>query len=468
MNSLFRLASRVWHALAGLIERLAGGTSARADAGTRAHEFHSDAAAIEEAPVPVSAYTTLYVVLGLLTAAIVWSVVGSVDRIVVARGRVVTTAPVIVMQPFTTSRILKIHVKAGDRVTKGQVLVSFDPAFAAADKSSMEQKVRALAAETARIEAELSGRGRFLAGDASDSETRAQAELFGRRTAQFTAEQSVRDNRQRQIEAQIASNDSAIVGLRRQLELAQRVSEIRTQLRARDAGSTLEVMVAERDEIDLNLRLQNALGDNERLKAQRAELVAERQSFLNQWRGELNQRLVAARQEQAQAVEALNKARRMDEFTEMTASEDAVVLELAERSEGSVLREAETLITLVPVDADLSVEADVLSRDVGFISVNDPVRVKLEAYPFQQYGTLDGTLAVLSPDSVPVRGEDKSNVVFHATVRLTQTVGSLVERGIRLRPGLIATAEIKAGTRSIASYVLDPVVGVLDESMTEP
>ena len=100
--------------------------------------------------------------------------------------------------------------------------------------------------------------------------------------------------------------------------------------------------------------------------------------------------------------------------------------------------------------------------------VGDAVRVKLEAFPFQQFGTLEGRLDVLSPDSVPVKQGERTNVVFHAEVHLKETAGSVAGLGIRLRPGLVATAEIKAGERSIASYVLDPVVQTFDESLREP
>src|SRR4029078_5366572 len=77
-----------------------------------AHAFKPDAAAIEEAPVPLSAHIALYTVLSLLVIAILWSIFGSLDRIVVSPGKVATRTPMIVMQPFTTSRILQIDAKA--------------------------------------------------------------------------------------------------------------------------------------------------------------------------------------------------------------------------------------------------------------------------------------------------------------------------------------------------------------------
>jgi HlyD family secretion protein len=451
------------------IDRMFGGVPA--EPGTSeaalAQGFKPDATAIEEAPIPVSAYSALYVVLAVLVAGITWSIVGQVDRIVIAQGKVVTTAPVIVMQPFTTSRIAKLHVKAGDRVRKGQTLVSFDPAFAQADQTSLEQKVRALSAEIDRINAELAGR-EFTAAANADNERKTQAQLFAQRVAQFEAEMAVRDSREHQVEAQIDSDNKSMEGLTRQLDLAKGVTDIRRQLQEKQLGSTIQLMAAQKEQEDIDLRLKNTASDREKLNQQKAEIVAERQSFLDHWHGDLNQRLSDARKEEAAAVEDLNKAKKLKDFTELTSPVDAVVLELADRSEGSVLREAETLITLVPDDAELNLEADILSRDVGFVALGDPVRVKLEAYPFQQYGTLDGKLDVLSPDSLPVKDGERTNVIFRGEIHLKETAGSAAGHGIKLRPGLVATAEIKAGQRSIASYILDPVIQTTDESLREP
>jgi HlyD family secretion protein len=455
-----------WSWLGLWIERRIGGPSA-ADPSV-VHAFKPDAAAIEEAPIPISANSALYVILTLLLVAVLWSIFGTLDRVVVAQGRVVTTQPMIVMQPFTTSRVLGVHVKPGDRVRKDQVLVSFDPAFAAADEATLAQRVRALAAEIDRIDAELSGERSFAAGVDSNPEQRAQAEIFAQRMSQFAAEIAVRDSRQRQVEAQIESDRQNAEGLRRQLELARRVADIRRELLAKDAGSALESMVAEKEAIEAELRLQYVVGNQDKLRQQRAEVLAERQSFIDGWRGALNERLAAAAKEAAEAGETLNKARRMKDFAQLVAPVDGVVLELADISEGSVLREATTLVTLVPADAQLTLEANILSRDVGFVAVGDPVRVKLEAYPFQQYGTLEGHLDLVGPDSVPLTENDRTSVVFPASIDLAATVGNASAQGIRLRPGLVATAEIKTGVRSIASYILDPILRTRDESMREP
>ena len=431
-----------------------------------ANAFRSDAAAIEEAPVPLSAHAALWVVLALLIAAMVWAAVGTVDRIVVAPGKIATRTPMLVMQPFSTSRIVGIAVKPGDHVVKGQVLARFDPAFAQADVSSMQQKVDSLTAQVQRLEAQLAGRV-FTAGPEAGPERLSQEQIFVQESADLQSSLNQRDARLAQINSQVAVDETTLPGIRRQLDMAQGVVAMYQRLAAQKAAATLDIMRSQSSLIDAQNRLEGTSGDRDKLTHQRAEVAQERQSFLEKWRSDHNQQLVEARQNLAEAIETLNKANRMQDFTQLTAPVDGTVQDVADRSVGSVLREAETLVTLVPDDADLYVEAQVPARDIGYLKLGQTVRVKLESYPFQRFGTASGVLTVISPDSQALKEGDDAHRVYQVQVRLNDTA-ELAARSIHLKPGLVASAEIKTGGETIATYILRPVLRIGDESLREP
>jgi hemolysin D len=433
-----------------------------------ANAFKPDAAAIEEAPVPLSAHAALFVVAALLLTAIIWAVIGTVDRIVVAPGKIATRTPMLVMQPFTTSRVVEIAVKAGDHVVKGQVLARFDPAFAAADVSSLQQKVDSLTAQGQRLEAQLRGLP-FTAGPQDGADRITQAQIFAQELNDYNASINQRDARLGQIQSQIQLDETNLPGMQQQLGMAQRVVQMYDRLARQKAAATLDIMRSQSSLIDAQTRLQNTAGDRDKLIQQRAETQQERQSFIEKWRSDHNQQLVDTRQKLSEAVETLNKANRMQDFTQMTAPVDGIVQEVADRSVGSVLREAETLVTLVPDNADLYVEASVPSRDIGYLKLGDSVRVKLESYPFQRFGTISGVLAVISPDSQPLKeGDDKSQVIYRVQVKLDDRAAALLARSIHLKPGLVASAEIKTGGETIANYILHPIIRIGDESLREP
>ena len=431
------------------------------------HAFKPDATAIEEAPVPVSAHLALYVVLALLVIALLWTVFGSVDRIVVAPGKIATRTPLIVLQPFAASRILDIRVRPGDHVRKGQVLATFDPAFAQADVASLAYKERDLKAQVARLQAELNGSS-FEAAAGDEPDRQAQAQIFQQEMAEYSAELAQRDHRVAELDSQIKAGDATISGLQRQFKMAQKVEAIYRRLFAQKAAAPLDVMKAQSNAIDFRTRLENAVGDEEKLRQQRAGARDARQSFLDRWRGDHNKQLVQAQQDLVDATQTLRKARTMKTLTEMRAPANAVVLEVADRSPGSVLREAETLVTLVPDNAKLYIAASIPAHDIGYVKAGETVRVKLDAYPFQRYGTLNGRLASISPDSLPFSPDKPSQLVYRAQVQLTDATRALLRRGIRLRPGMVAAAQIKTGKRSIISYILNPVLRIGNESLKEP
>lgn len=109
------------------------------------------------------------------------------------------------------------------------------------------------------------------------------------------------------------------------------------------------------------------------------------------------------------------------------------------------------------------------SRDIGYLKLGDSVRIKLESYPFQRFGTANGVLTVINPDSELLKqGDEQSPRVYRVQVRLNDSPASLMKRGIRLKPGLVAAAEIKTGGETIATYILNPVLKIADESLREP
>ncbi len=246
---------RIWRALGNWVDRRFGDDEF-ADHDAIVHGFSSDAVTIEEAPVPVSAHAALYLVLTVLVIGILWAIFGSVDRIVVAAGKVATRTPLVVMQPFSTSRILQINVKAGDHVRKGQVLVVFDPAFAQADVASLQNKVETLTAQTARLEAQLGGT-HFAARPGDTAARLTQVQIFNQEMSDYQAEMKQRDSRLAQLDAQIQVDNASLPGIRSQLEMAQRVVTIQQNLRSQQAAAELDVMRAQSSMVDADLKLKN-------------------------------------------------------------------------------------------------------------------------------------------------------------------------------------------------------------------
>ena len=443
-------------------------------------DYLPDGAAIEHAPLPWLARSTLYVLAGLLVALVLWAGFAQVDRIVTAGGRLVTTAPLVVAQPLETAVVRGVDVQVGDFVRAGDRLATLDPTFAAADLADLTGKLAGVEAQIGRLRAELDGSDFTPAADNPDAAV--QAAILERRRAEYRSRLASLDEKAGQLDSAIAASRRAQAGLAERLAVVGEVEDIRRQLQERQTGSRLTYLEARIERLRMRDDL-TALQDRERESAHELRGVqADRAAFIDEWRRKTAEELVEQTRQRATLVEQIAKAERRRSLVTLTAPVDAVVLEVAKRSVGSVIREAEPLVTLVPADVPLEVEADIPSRDIGLVRVGDFVRVKLDAFPFQRHGTLPGEIRTISADAFthdPAQGAQggianpdaprpAAGAVFRTRIRLTDTRLEAVPDGTRLSPGMVASAEIRVGTRSVLSYFLYPVIRVLDEGIREP
>ena len=146
------------------------------------------------------------------------------------------------------------------------------------------------------------------------------------------------------------------------------------------------------------------------------------------------------------------------------------MLDVAQRSVGAVIKEAEALYTLVALQSPLEGEVMVEGLDVGHVEAGAEVRLKLEAWPFQKHGTLSGKVQTVSHDSFTPdpKKDEQRRPYYRARVNLSSTGLRDVPPSFRLIPGMAVMAEIKSGDRTILSYLLYPLLRGFDESIREP
>lgn len=435
-------------------------------------EFQSDAVELEERVPPKIARLTLYCVTALICAAVFWASVSKIDEVVIAPGKLITTRPTIIVQPLETSIIRTIDVTTGDVVRAGQTLATLDATFSQSDVDQQRTKFAALDAQVKRIEAELAGADYTkLAGSSPDEVL--QVQLFGQRRAFYTAQLQ---NFGQQIEGQAAAiaagkDQQAVLGSRRE-NLIQ-IESARETLYKNDTGSLVAFLASRDARLDVDADLSALHGKAAEAKHSLAKLTADRQAFIEDFRRATMEQLVELRNQRDMASDELKKMELRRNMITLTAPADAVVLDLAQRSVGSVVREAEPIVTLVPVDVPLEAEVSVGSLDIGRVAVDKEVRIKFDAYPFQKYGTASGTIKTISRDAFPPTEEGTAAgqpavPFFKARVLLADSLLQAPGEPVRLLPGMTVSAEIKVGRRTVISYFLYPLLRGLDTAIREP
>lgn len=431
-------------------------------------DFQSDTRKIDERRPPWVARATLYALVAVIIIAVTFGVIAKVDRIVVAPGKLVTTASTIVVQPLEISVVRSLEARVGDIVRKGDPLATLDPTFSEADAGQLRGKVKSLAAQIERLESELDDRP--YAPKILDDDTRLQSAVWTRRIEQNKAKLTSFNQQIRHVEAEMATKSADKAALEVRLGVAKDLEEMRAFLMQREIGSKINYLDAKGQRLQVEREMQLATNNVIELEEELERFKAEKAAYLAEFRQKAAEELVQARRDHDAAVKQLEKAARRSDVTVLSAPEDAIVLEVAQRSVGSVLKEAEALYTLVPLDSLLEAEVSVEGLDVGHVETDADVRLKLEAWPFQKHGTLSGHVRTVSDDSFAPdpKKDGQQRPYYKARVEVNSTDLRDVPRSFRLIPGMAVTAEIKAGERTIFSYFLYPLLRGLDESIREP
>jgi HlyD family secretion protein len=431
-------------------------------------DFQSDARKIDERRPPWVARATLYVLVAVIVIAGVWAAVARVDRIVVAPGKLVTTASTIVVQPLETSVVRSLNARVGDIVRQGDALATLDPTFSEADAGQLRGKIKSLAAQIDRLESELDDRP--YEPKLLDEETRLQSTIWTRRTEQNKAKLASYNQQIRHVEAEMATKNADRTALEIRLAVAKELEAMRNFLMQKEIGSKVNYLDAKGQRLQVEREMQLATNNRTELEEELERVKAEKAGYLAEFRQKTAEELVQARRDHDAAAKQFDKAERRNAVTVLTAPADSIVLEVAQRSVGSVMKEAEPLYTLVPLDSPLEAEVSVEGLDVGHVETGAEARLKLEAWPFQKHGTLSGHVRIVSDDTFTPdpKKDGQQRPYYKARVEVTATDLRDVPRNFRLIPGMAVTAEIKAGERTILSYFLYPLLRGLNESIREP
>jgi HlyD family secretion protein len=433
--------------------------------------FLPDIEELAEERAPWQMRVTFHVLALLLTCIILAASLAKVDIVVQARGTLVADQPTIVLQPLERAVIRSILVKPGDRVAKGQVVATLDPTFSQADVNALSAEQRAAAAAERRIRAELDG-APLPPPVAINADEVMQDAQFRARSAQYAAQRLGYDKDILRLQGTIGATRAEMSAASRQLEVAHDVETMRSTLLNAHVGSRLQYLDAESTRIRAEHELEQDASALAQAQQQVEAKQAERDAFMAKWRSDLLEELGRQRATLARVQEALVKADRMRDLVVITAPQDAVVLDVAQRSVGSVLHEAEPIATLAPADATLIVEATVASADIGYVKPGDQVDIKVDAFPYTRHGMLYGRLQTIAwRASTPAGGPPTSpaaDVVHQVRVEMTSTALRQLPQGVRLLPGMSVTADIEVGTRSIIGYVLYPITRGFDEVAREP
>ena len=437
--------------------------------GRDAREFLPAALEVLDTPASPIGRTLALALAVFFAIAVLWALIGRVDIVAIAQGRIVPAGGVKLIQPLESGTVRAIYVQDGQHVVEGELLVELDSTDSEVDRDRLLRNRDEAAVDVARLTVLLDGlagrevRLRAPAGVDLNLVTlhaaRLQADLAAYRAAlaSYDAEEQRQSAEQ---DALIAEHDKITNTLpiiaEREAALAQLVDQ---GLTARPVWLDVkaQLITTQHDELVLDHRVEQAAAAAVSAMRAREKFVAEtvRQAYVD---------LIDAQQRLEQAEIALRTADNRAQQRSLTAPVDGTVQQLAVHTVGGVVSPAEVLMVIVPDGDDLQVEAFVLNRDKGFVVVGQDAVVKLEAFPFTKYGTIAGKVVSLSGDAIE---DDRHGLVYAAHVALAGSDIHADGKDVPLVPGMAVTVEIKTGERRLIDYLLSPLLRYEDEALRE-
>lgn len=418
--------------------------------------------------------TVLWVLLGLMVGLLLWAVLGRLDIVAVAEGKLIPETYVKIVQPAESGIVKDILVSEGQIVEAGQILMRMDALISEADSTSIEADYQRKRLGLRRIQAELSGVVFQREGD--DPPGLAQ-EISAQYRANHTA-----------FEAALAEERSRLIKARQDLAAAEQVKKKLedTLPYYREQDKAYEKLVKDgfagalmgsdkkRERLEKEQELQTQAFVIESAKAS----MLQSEKKLAQIDSDYRRQLHAERNElQGQfdklAQEVTKQAHRQN-LLELKAPQAGVVKDLATHTTGTVVQPGTILLTLVPKDETLRAEVWVSNEDIGFVREGQSVKLKFAAFPFQKYGMVEGIVEHVSADAADgnTSGQNEPNkktqpLLYKALVRLKEMALAMDGQRFPLSAGMQTNAEIWLGDRTVMEYLLSPVRKAWHEAARE-
>ncbi|MFZ6644639.1 HlyD family type I secretion periplasmic adaptor subunit [Undibacterium sp. TJN25] len=432
-------------------------------------EFLPDADEIERRPLPRFARSTLLVLVTALISFLLFATFAKVEKVIVARGRLTTPSSNIIVQPLETSTIQSINVQVGQVVKKGQVLAVLDSTFSGADQAELRNRLSSLDTQSRNLEAELGG-AKNINKDGANADTQLQGRLLVERQANYQAQLTRQEETIARLRASLETNRKDQQLLESRVQYLREMEAMQQKLVEQQYGARANYLAAQDKRLEVERDMLNTKNRENEIKSELAGATAEKAAFEKSWRQKAMEDLLTTTRDRSSVTEQLNKADRRNKLITLLAPSDAVVLDIGKLSLGSVIREAEPLFTLVPLGTELEAEIQIDSVDVGYVKLSDQVHLKLDAFPFQQHGTLAAQVRTISQDAFKREGTQAQGLDAYYLSRLgiEKTGLKKMSEKARLLPGMTLSAEIVVGKRSVLSYLLWPLTKALDEGLREP
>ncbi|WP_170850192.1 MULTISPECIES: HlyD family type I secretion periplasmic adaptor subunit [unclassified Beijerinckia] len=460
-------------------------------------------------PLPVAIMLTLCI---FCAVALGWSFIGRLDIHAIAWGKIESAGREKVIQPLESGKVAQFHMRNGSRVQTGDTLVELDSTDARADLAATFETLAANNAEAARRRVAIATAiwirqaafGGNTYGTVLPYEMPAipfspdiSAPIRDRENAVLLADLTqLRDtlsNLDRQTVQKIAVRRrlEAMVGHETDLiATATNLLELREQAIKLAIGTKIALFDAQESLQRSQAQLASDRGALTETDAAIDEIASQKIKAISAFVADNETKLSSVTQKNADLGQQFIKARTKFSHMTLVAPVDGIVQRVAVTTIGQVVLPGQQLMTIVPDQGGLQIQAYVNNEDIGFIKVGQHVEIKIDAFPFAHYGAVGGSILSVAADALDEQAakREQSNAtaladggygqpaaspgqsasfVFPIVVALDKATINIDGVAVALKPGMTVSAEIRTGSRRVIDYLLSPIARIGSGALKE-
>ncbi|MFM1687351.1 HlyD family type I secretion periplasmic adaptor subunit [Aeromonas salmonicida] len=420
----------------------------------------------ETPPSPFARITALTLSAGVLLT-LLWACWGQLDIQATASGRLLVFGRSQMIQSYEQARVIGIHVEDGQAVAANAPLLTLNTLGVSQDLSRLREQQAFQYQTLIRYQA--------LYGN----ETVTQHPDYARLTP--AQQQALAENHQSELHEyrSTLNNLQAELGVNQANQAARRgdmasltilLANIRPRLQARQtlsqsqAISRVEYLEQEKELLETQRQLAQQRAELEVLQSQQQSLQERLAGFKAQKQREWVEKRQQAQLQLTAIEQELAKLSEREHLEVIRAPVAGTVQQLAIHTQGAVVQPAQQLLVIVPNEGVQYAEVKILNKDIGFVHEGQTVSIKVDAFPYTRYGTIDGELVSVSRDATT---DEQLGLVFPARVKLSRGEMQIDNQPVRLTPGMSVVAEVKTDRRRVIDYLLSPIREYQAEALRE-
>lgn len=392
----------------------------------------------------------LYLLIVFAGIVLPWAMLSKVDETGSARGRLEPQGKTLKLDAPVDGKVIAIKVKEGQTVKAGQILLEFESELTRTELQQAQVRLegqfnRVAQLELVKNQMKIAVRTQQQQSQAQESEQLAQLDQIRQRLNSTRKLFDLEESRLSVAENDVKRyrylwNEGVVTKIK--LEEIESLKVERQRL--------LEQAQSDRQQAETELEKNQSTYDRIKSTGELALLESQRQikefqSQIVNMQSEINQT-----KKQIQALEFQLKQRVLH------TPIDGTIFQISVEHAGTVLQSGQAIAQIAPKGVPLVFRAQMPSQESGFLRLGMLVKLKFDAYPFQDYGVIQGRLRWISPDSKIVEMGQMTVETFELEIALDQPYIQASNKQVFLTPGQTATAEVIIRQRRVIDFILDP------------